>query len=98
MSVFLEKLSRNAPLLGFRLFSYLYIMFNKCSTIVSCKTISVYLIKVITMYFTQLWLVDWGFTSHQQLRSYGDGPWFIVQSDGLEKPGIEPATPGLQGE
>ena len=26
------------------------------------------------------------------------GPQFIVPSDGLEKPGIEPATPGLQGE
>ena len=26
------------------------------------------------------------------------GPRFIVPSDGLEKPGIEPATPGLQGE
>ena len=26
------------------------------------------------------------------------GPRFIVQSDGLEKPGVEPATPGLQGE
>ena len=26
------------------------------------------------------------------------GPRFIVLSDGLEKPGIEPATPGLQGE
>ena len=25
------------------------------------------------------------------------GPRFIVPSDGLEKPGIEPATPGLQG-
>ena len=24
------------------------------------------------------------------------GPRFIVPSDGLEKPGIEPATPGLQ--
>ena len=28
----------------------------------------------------------------------GTGPRFIVPSDGLEKPGIEPATPGLQGE
>ena len=26
------------------------------------------------------------------------GPRFIVPSDGLEKPGIEPAPPGLQGE
>ena len=26
------------------------------------------------------------------------GPRFIVPSDGLEKPGIEPVTPGLQGE
>ena len=26
------------------------------------------------------------------------GPRFIVPSDGLEKPEIEPATPGLQGE
>ena len=26
------------------------------------------------------------------------GPWFIVPSDGLEKPGIEPAIPGLQRE
>ena len=26
------------------------------------------------------------------------GPRFIVPSDGLEKPGIEPATHGLQGE
>ena len=26
------------------------------------------------------------------------GPRFIVPSDGLEKPGIEHATPGLQGE
>ena len=25
-------------------------------------------------------------------------PGFIVPSDGLEKPGLEPATPGLQGE
>ena len=25
-------------------------------------------------------------------------PRFIVPSDGLEKPGIEPATPGLHGE
>ena len=28
----------------------------------------------------------------------GTGPRFIVPSDGLEKPGIEPATPGLQGK
>ena len=33
---------------------------------------------------------------HQQLRPYGDGA--KVSSDKLEKPGIEPATPGLQGE
>ena len=26
------------------------------------------------------------------------GPRFIVPSDGLEKPGVEPATPGLPGE
>ena len=26
------------------------------------------------------------------------GPWFIVTSDGLEKPEIEPATPSLQGK
>ena len=26
------------------------------------------------------------------------GPRFKVPSDGLEKPGIEPVTPGLQGE
>ena len=26
------------------------------------------------------------------------GPRFIVPSDGLEKPGIEPTNPGLQGE
>ena len=26
------------------------------------------------------------------------GPWFIVPSGGPEKPVIEPATPGLQGE
>ena len=26
------------------------------------------------------------------------GPRFTVPSDGLEKSGIEPATPGLQGE
>ena len=26
------------------------------------------------------------------------GPRFLVPSDGLEKPGIEPATPGLQGQ
>ena len=25
-------------------------------------------------------------------------PWFIVPSEGLEKPGSEPAIPGLQGE
>ena len=25
-------------------------------------------------------------------------PQFIVPSDGLEKPGIEPVTPGLQGK
>ena len=42
------------------------------------------------------WLVDWGLTSHQGYTE--TGPRFIVPSDGLEKPGIEPATPGLQGE
>ena len=26
------------------------------------------------------------------------GPWLKVSSDRLEKPGIEPATPGLQGK
>ena len=36
-------------------------------------------------------------TSHQHLRSYGDRPWLKVSSDRLVKPGIEPATPGLQG-
>ena len=38
--------------------------------------------------------------SHQQLRSNGDraGPWLKVSSDRLVKPGIEPATPGLQGK
>ena len=35
------------------------------------------------------WLVDCGLTSHQQLRSYGDGPGFIVPSERLEKTGIE---------
>ena len=45
------------------------------------------------------WLIDWGLTSHQQQWSYGDGTSvYIFPSDGLEKPGIEPATPGLQGE
>ena len=34
----------------------------------------------------------WSLTSHQQLRSYGDGTSVIVSSDGLMKPGIEPAT------
>ena len=38
-------------------------------------------------------------TSHQQLRSYRDGTiWLKVLSDGLKKPGMEPATPGLQGK
>ena len=31
--------------------------------------------------------------SHQQLRSYD-----LVLSDSLEKPGIKPVTPGLQGK
>ena len=39
-------------------------------------------------------LVDWGLTSHQQLRSYGD--WTSVYSP-IRRTG-EPATPGLQGE
>ena len=39
-------------------------------------------------------LVDWGLTSHQQLRSYGDGT--SVYSP-IRRTG-EPATPGLQGE
>ena len=39
-------------------------------------------------------LVDWGLTSHQQLRSYGDGA--SVYSP-IRRTG-EPATPGLQGE
>ena len=36
-------------------------------------------------------------TSHQQLiniRSYGEGAMAKVLSDSLEKPGIEPETPG----
>ena len=37
-------------------------------------------------------------TSHQQLRSYGDGPRLKFSSDRLTKPGIGPATPGLQGK
>ena len=28
----------------------------------------------------------------------GTGPWLKVSSDRLVKPGIEPATPGLQGK
>ena len=46
LSVFLanlQKLSRNAPLLEFRLFSNLYFMFNKCSALVSSETLSVLL-------------------------------------------------------
>ena len=39
-------------------------------------------------------LVYWGLTSHQQLRSYGDGT--SVYSP-IRRTG-EPATPGLQGE
>ena len=39
------------------------------------------------------WLVDLMF--HLQLRSYGDVTMIIVSSDRLEKPGIEPAIPGL---
>ena len=38
--------------------------------------------------------VDWVLTSHQQLRSYGDGT--LVYSP-IQRTG-EPATPGLQGE
>ena len=54
-----------------------------------------------------VWLVDervgWFnlclcFTSHQQLRSYGDGSQLNVSSDRLEKPRIEPTSPDLQGE
>ena len=37
-------------------------------------------------------------TSHQQLRSYGDGATSKSLIDRLVKPGIEPATPGLQGK
>ena len=39
-------------------------------------------------------LVDWGLTSHQQLRSYGDGTsvYSPIRQTG------EPATLGLQGE
>ena len=39
-------------------------------------------------------LVEWGLTSHQQLRSYGDGTsvYSLIRWTG------EPATPGLQGE
>ena len=38
-------------------------------------------------------------TSRQQLvRSYGDRPWHKVSSNKLVKPGIEPATSGLQGK
>ena len=36
--------------------------------------------------------------SQQQLRSYGEGPRPKVSSDRLVKPGIELATPGLQGK
>ena len=39
-------------------------------------------------------LVDWGLTSHQQLRSYGD--WTSVYSSIRRTE--EPVTPGLQGE
>ena len=39
-------------------------------------------------------LVDWGLTSHQQLRSYGDGTSVYSPIRQTEKP----ATPGLQGE
>ena len=36
--------------------------------------------------------------SLQQLRAYEDGPQAKVPSGRLGKPGIEPATHGLQGE
>ena len=39
-------------------------------------------------------LVDWGLTSHQQLRSYGDGTSVCSP---IRRTG-EPATPGLHGE
>ena len=37
-------------------------------------------------------------TSHQQPRSYGNGAMALSSSDRLEKPMVEPATTGLQGE
>ena len=36
--------------------------------------------------------------SHQQLMFHMTGLWLKVSSDRLVKPGIEPATPALQGE
>ena len=39
------------------------------------------------------------FVSHQQPWSYGDGGYSLkVSSHKLEKPGIEPVTPGVQGK
>ena len=46
-------------------------------------------------------LVGWLIGVERPTNSLGHmetGPQFIVPSDGLEKPGSEPATPGLQGE
>ena len=43
------------------------------------------------------WLI-WVYRLTNSLGHMETGPQFIVPSDGLEKPGIEPATPGLQGE
>ena len=37
-------------------------------------------------------------TSHQQLRSYGNGATGYISFDRLVKLEIEPSTPGLQGE
>ena len=46
------------------------------------------------------WFVVWVKRPTNSLGHMETGPRFIhvVPSDGLEKPGIEPATPGLQGE
>ena len=48
--------------------------------------------------FCFLLFVCLSLTSQSQIRAYGDRPKLEVSSDSLVKPGIEPVTPGLQGD
>ena len=47
---------------------------------------------------SMVWLVDWGLTSHQQLRSYGDGTSVYSPIRRTGEARDRTCDPGLQGK